>query len=182
MWPLTVRARLYLQEGNLDAAQAELDSVPLLPFEAQQRILGTPLANETIYHAHAELAHAQGNHARMISLMDEWLASLSQNGFRLFVPSALHLKARALLAQGESEQARAVLEQARAEARAIHACYRLWPILCTLSELYVGLGDAAQAKLCREQARELVEYLAAQTPPELRHFFLNLPQVRAVLR
>lgn len=86
---------------------------------------------------------------------------------------------------GQSQVARERWQEARREAEALGARRRLWPILLALSRLE---ADPTDAERLRQQAREVVAYIADHTPPDptlepkvgLRASFLNLPAVRAV--
>ena len=72
--------------------------------------------------------------------------------------------------------------KARSEAEALGSRRTLWKILAALSEIEAQRGDAIETKNLRQQARQIVEDIAAHIPsPELRASFLNLPQVQAVV-
>jgi len=58
----------------------------------------------------------------------------------------------------------------------------LWRILLAVSEIESRRGRYAEAQSRRQQAREIVEFIAAHTgSPELRESFLNLRDVRDVM-
>jgi tetratricopeptide (TPR) repeat protein len=100
---------------------------------------------------------------------------------RSFLADALHFKGKALLAQGRVEAARAAWMEARAEAEALGSRRVLWPILAALAEIEAGRGHAAEAQGLRQQAREIITYIADHCPPDLRNAFLNLADVRGAL-
>jgi hypothetical protein len=79
---------------------------------------------------------------------------------------------------GQLEAARKTLLEARAAAEAIGSRRMLWQILFALSQLEM---DPTEAKVLREQAREIINYIADHTPLDLRTSFLGLPEVRMVL-
>ena len=70
------------------------------------------------------------------------------------------------------------VEQARAEAELYGSRRILWQILAFLAEIE---DDAVAAQTLRDEAREIIEYIAAQTPEEFGRSFLKLPKVRAVM-
>jgi hypothetical protein len=51
----------------------------------------------------------------------------------------------------------------------------LWQILAALSEIEID-----QRATLRQQAQEIVTFIADHCPPELRESFLSLPNVRAL--
>jgi hypothetical protein len=102
-------------------------------------------------------------------------------GTRFLLAAALYLKGQALAAQGQTVEGYELLQYARHIAEETGARIRLFPILIALAELETARGNASEAKDLRAQARALVEYLAARTPPETRVSFLNLPLVHSLL-
>jgi hypothetical protein len=57
----------------------------------------------------------------------------------------------------------------------------LWQILGAMSRIQAERGNPAEARALRAQAREILEFIADHTPPDLRASFLNQPDARAVL-
>ncbi len=57
----------------------------------------------------------------------------------------------------------------------------LWQVLAAQSRVETQRGNLAEANALRAQAREVIEYIASQTPPQLRNSFLKVAQVRAAL-
>ena len=184
-WALASLARLHIMNGDFAEAEATIREGyrHLNPEDfATHGPIEVPLAD-------AELALARREHARAIAVMDELLARLRKVGMRPFTADALYLKGRAVLVQGSVEAARAVLTEARAEAEALGSRRVLWRILAALAEIEVGRGHAAEAQTLRQQAREVIHYIADHCPPDpsagsgqsLRASFLHLPEVQAVL-
>src|SRR5262249_48025479 len=85
---LAATARLHLQQGNLDDAEASVEaaraSIARLGFGWDGVFL--------VELATAELALAQGDSARAIWAMDEALANLNQYEMKMSLPYVLHLK------------------------------------------------------------------------------------------
>jgi tetratricopeptide (TPR) repeat protein len=175
LWPTAPKARLYLLEGDLTSAEAALQEGhhELKPEGLQ---MFTPILLRL---AEGELAFARQDYERVVALMDSLMDWLQQHQSRAFVPHALHLKGRALLASGRVDEARAALSVARSEAAAIDGRMILWQILSALSEAEAAQGNHAEAQALRQQAREIVAYVADHCPPELRASFLAWPHVRA---
>ncbi len=103
---------------------------------------------------------------------------LRQFGARAYIPHALYLQARALLALNQDKAACDLLQEARAEAEAIGTRRTLWSILFALSQLQTNPTDAQRL---RRQAQEIIQSIADHIGnPELRASFLNLPHIQAV--
>jgi tetratricopeptide (TPR) repeat protein len=185
-------ARLYFLDGDLPAAEAS--------WQAASGVLSSGVNLPEITYAillpltqtQAEIALARSDYARALTLADEINASIRRVGYRTFIPDVLYFKGRVLLAQGQIDSARTVLEEAQTEAEAIGSRRSLWPILMTLSEVAARSGDFARAEDLRHRAREIVEYIADHiadpahpingplTADQLRASFLNLLEVQAV--
>jgi tetratricopeptide (TPR) repeat protein len=177
---LAISARLHLLGGNLAAAQDVVKDAFAGPKqEFFQRL--TPLGGAAICLAEGELALAEGDYTRAESVMDEALACLRNSGTRRYVSDVLYLKGQALLAQGQTDAARDTFMEARVTAEALGSRRMLWLILAALAEIEDGRGHAAEAHSLRQQAREIILYIADHSPPDLRISFLGLPDVRAVL-
>ncbi len=86
---------------------------------------------------------------------------------RVFQSALEYLKGKALLARGDAESAREMLLHALTEAEKIGSRWML-------RQIYAALGE-------RERACELVNFIAVNTPENLRAAFLSLPQVRMIL-
>jgi len=185
---LAISARLHLLDGNLAAARDVVQDAFAGPKqEFFQRL--TTLGGVAICLADGELALAQGDYARAASVMDEALACLRNGGTRPYVSDVLYLKGKALLAQGRIDEAHETFVAARAAAEALGARRVLWPILAALAEIEAGRGNTTEAQALRQQACEIINYIADHCPPDpsagsgqsLRDSFLHLPEVQAVL-
>ncbi len=174
--PITALARIHVLHGDLAKAQAFVqagyaiyDPASLLLFS--HRVLAL---------AEGELALAQQDYARGVTVLDKLLAELAQAQTRPFVSEALYLKGLALRALNRVAEAREVLQAARARAEALNARRTLWSILLALSEIAAQHGDRVQAERLRQEAQAIIRYLADHIgEPALRASFLNLPDVRA---
>ena len=132
--------------------------------------------------AEAYVLFEEGDHARAQARLDKLIAFLSKARLRAFLPEPYHLKARVFIAQGKQAEARLELEQARAAAEDLGSRWTLWQILTTRSELEELAADEESAERARVQAREQVEFIAAHSKADLRLTFLDLPEVKRVMR
>jgi len=177
-WPLAMIALIETLNGNLAEAEAMI----------QESEIGLKLENLAyptsvfVLLAKVQLGLARGDTLQDIAHLDDQVAFLKNAGVRTFLPDALYLKSKALLAQGRAEEAREGLIQARDKAKVIGSQRSLWQILFALSQLEAQLGCTVAAQTLRGQAQAVVEYIADHAgPSELRASFLTLPEVQAVL-
>ena len=179
-WPTAVVARLHLRRGQVEQAAATLAALP--PYQELQRRAGfmAPMWLNVAL-AEGELALAQGQAARALSLMTELAGHLQAIGLRFRLPDVLHLKAQATLAQGRLAQARSDLQAARLEAIALGSSRIHWRLLAALAALETHTGQPDQAKIWRRQALRIIESIAQKVPEgELRQLFLNQRDVKSV--
>ncbi|MDE3089901.1 MAG: hypothetical protein KGJ80_11025 [Chloroflexota bacterium] len=181
VYPHAVLAKLNLLQGNRTAAIEWLAPYPIKPFDEYQFYGSNRLTPMTILSAFAEVALAQGDTARALTIADGVLQKLQKMEIVILIPSALHLKSQVLLAQGNPDGARALLLDARARAETMQSRYRLLPILFALDKVEAQMGNAEAAQAARTQAREVIEYIAAHVPADLRESFLALPEVRRMM-
>jgi ATP/maltotriose-dependent transcriptional regulator MalT len=137
--------------------------------------------------AHVELlrgrlASAGADHARAAEIADRVLEWLRRLDIRPFVPAALLLKGRALLAVGALGEAETALLDARSDAERLGFRTILWRIEAELSDLSAARGEATRAAELRDEAGSVIEQIAGSIDDaELRSSFLALPDVRAVV-
>ena len=140
-----------------------------------------PPSAHIVYVACSELALAQGDYARARALADELIVHLQQRHTRADHALALLRKAQALGGANRRDEANQVLAEALAEAEAMRERRAWWQILIALSENEMQRGHRVNAETLRQQARDVIEYIADHTPASLRESFLNLPNVREVI-
>jgi hypothetical protein len=178
-WSASILARLYLLQDKISAAQALLEDIP--DYHQIKRQLGNvPMVWINVGLARVELAIAQHDFERALTLANVFESDLRANHCRAFINEILYLKAQILITS-EHEDAYSVLQQASAEAEQLNARIRWWRILLALSELEMKRGNASEAARLRAQARGIVQYIAAHTPPDLRETFLQIPEVLYVM-
>ena len=160
--PCAALARLYVLKGDLVQAEANLKKgyATLKDDFAQQVANQLPLAE-------IEIALAKKDYARAIQTADESFDHFDKMGFHIYRSHVLYLKATALRLLGNENAAYPVFQQAKSEAEQIGSRWILW-------QIHAALGE-------RDQARDVIGFIAAHTPPGLRESFLNLPDVRAVM-
>jgi tetratricopeptide (TPR) repeat protein len=171
-----VQTLLDLRAGNIERAADRLETLRPI-FEQAPHWEAAPLLR-----VQAELALAQGPAERALEVTQAQVASLRELGQRLALPEALAGLARALLSLGRAAEARAQLEEALSEARAMGARMQEWSVLYALGELELAAGEPAAAAAYWARAREIVSEIAARLPTlELRESFLARPEVKALV-
>jgi len=166
--------QLHLLNGNLAEAEVAIEKSIGDPYRDVH-----PAWNMWSNIAQAEFALQQDEYEEAISVTNRWLPMLRQNSVQIYISPLLHIQSQAQLALGREEAALESLLEARSIAEAIGSQRMLWRVLFALSELE---ADLTEAERLRQQARQIVEYIADHIDEvKLRQLFLNLPDVRAVL-
>lgn len=87
-----------------------------------------------------------------------------------------------MLVLDEAELGWAAFLKARQVAEDSGARPILWQVLWELSQLATAVGNASAADGFRQQAQEIITYIAGHTgSEELRVSFLSMPEVKSVL-
>jgi len=134
-----------------------------------------------------ELALAQGEAARALSIAEHLLASAPGNARPQPIPHLLALKGEALLALKRLEEAAEAFEEAKLGAELRQAPSILWRIHRSLGRVYHLLQREDQARRAFASARRLIAELATTIDdPSLRERFLHtaldlLPQEKPPL-
>ncbi|HET7929048.1 MAG TPA: tetratricopeptide repeat protein, partial [Actinomycetota bacterium] len=161
------------EQAELALSQAELSRLP-------GPVRGAASAHVDILRG--RLALARGDYAEAVEIADAVIAWLHGHELRQFLPAALLLKSRALIASERPEQADPLLREARSRAEDMGFRRLLWEIDWELSRLAAGRGDANEAAALRAEAASIVSAIAETIDDaELRASFRALPDVRAVL-
>jgi tetratricopeptide (TPR) repeat protein len=179
-WPFQARTaaalgHVYILAGELANAH-EVIQRALEKFNPDDRC---PFFDGPLYLAAAELALAEKDYVRADSLLGSTLAEQQGSNMRMLLPHTLYLKSQALRGLGRVDEARALLERARAEADELGDRWEPWRILAALAEMET---DAAQAAALRGEARAHIQYIGEHTPLALFELFEKLPLVRAAQR
>lgn len=176
LWTGAQLSHLYLLDGQVARAASLIaqSDQDISPMDKGSYFGGAHILVE------AELRLAQNDYLRAIQACDRLIQYKREQRLRRDLPNVFYLKALALRKSGNLEEAHAALNEARREAEDTSARWIGWRILAELAEIEDARGQHEQAQALRAQAREIIEYIAAHTPAELRTSFLNLPNVRAV--
>jgi hypothetical protein len=162
---------LHAASGDITSAAAIMQDVELAGFADVMWV------TDPVRAARVEVALAERNPAA-VELAMQRVAALRGLGMRAFLADALERQAHAHWQQGDRDQARLCWQAARAEAEALGLRRSLWPTLSGLSGLASEAGRTDEAAMLREQARDVIGYIAAHCPTaELRHSFLARPDV-----
>jgi tetratricopeptide (TPR) repeat protein len=181
IWPdyfLCYLALTYIQIGDLDsgrkmlaALSTDLDMgnylIPLVPLVPQIK---------------TELAAAEGNLNKALQLVDEFLYKIRQDGMVSLIPEKLLLEAKILSKLDRHDEAYDVLIEAHSLATEQNARSVLWQICSRLAEMEVSRGNLTEAQSLKEQAREVIDYIAEYAGrDDLCTSFLAISQVQTIL-
>lgn len=180
-WARAAQARVFVRVGKI-AEAAEIvnaeHSRPTLAYLA--RVLA-------LYAFHLELARAEIALARKDqgydpASLDHQIDFLIQHEGHALLPELHLMQARVFALREDFVRAYAALTRAREIAEPIMHRRVLWQIYGTLAELEVRRGNMEAARALRDQARTVVDYIAAHATEEQRTAFLQMAQVRQVMQ
>lgn len=174
LFVVVAQLHVLTDQGDL-AGAAALDATV-------QDLGGDELLVTLVTFARFALAHAQGAFGRVIEMGPELIERLRQFQMRPDMAQALYLVAQAHQALGNPDAAYDYVVQAQQRAQSINLRRLLWRIDGALADAEAERGRATEASAWRDQAREIVEYIACHAPSDLRATFLNLDAVRAATR
>ena len=163
-------AMFEIASNQLDTAAASLaDCVANAPpWESMLRL------------AKGRLALAQTDYSAGLLLADSAIEITRANKLSRYLPEALFLKGKCLFIQGDLQQAKTALEQARGEAENLGSRRLLWQIIMTLAEVE---ADKGRSEALIAEARAIVEYIANHiSRKDLRESFLRFAAVCAVIQ
>lgn len=165
-------AELHIAQGRLKKAESLLEQVKAAPHWLER-------ASESFSFAEAKLALKQDHRERAIAVAERLLVEYRQSERKKHLSEILHLNGQVLQAAGRNDAAWRHLCEARDVAEALGSRRMLWPILLSLSRL---AGDPTESQRLRQEARDIVAYIADQTNrPHLRASFLKRPEVYELL-
>ena len=179
-WAGAAVVHLRLCAGDLAGAAAALSQLPDYR-DLMRRIGFVPFMWGKLGLAGIELALAQQDAAGALEQACELIEHLERTSLRSLLPPARLLQGQTQITLGRLDEAGVVLQTARTEAEALGARRWLWPILAALSKI-ASERNPAQARGLRQQARQMVDYIAAHAPtPALRQSFLARADVQPLL-
>jgi predicted ATPase len=177
---LQAQAQLHLAQGELEKAKASIKEAfgaDALWDIDRPGFDGAGFEPEPF----VEVALADGAYEEALQLAERGVA-YAETSSRNVRPDWLFLHARALLKLGRAEEGYESLLEARDEAQKILARPVLWQILALLSELERERGKDEAAEERRQEAVEVIEFIAEHTgSAELTAGFLGLPKVQGVV-
>ncbi len=180
-WLTAAHARLCVRAGELNDAVA-LARTAREHFPAMRQGLSVVVQAWTaVLLADIEVALAQTDYTHAIQAADELLENLRTLGVMPYVADALLLKATALLALQNLNEAEQLLREAKDVAQRIGTRRVLWRIHDAMYNVAIQRGDREEASEWRKRARDELTYIVAQIgDAELQQSFLDLPEVRAL--
>jgi len=162
--------------GKLDAGRRILDELlAALPYDAIWSYNIVDIALE-----YGRIHLALGQPENLFAGLEERMQPYREAGFGRLLADEHWLRGRASLALEQYDEAREFLLKAREAAEAQEERAILWQILVTMSDLEKACGKWDSAKKLREQAREIVNDIAAHAG-EMREVFLSQPAVVELL-
>jgi tetratricopeptide (TPR) repeat protein len=129
--------------------------------------------------AQCELAFVRGEYGRIRQTLQPHIPHFRQRQEYGSLPLLLYYEGRAWQGEGQLDKAQHAYHEAIQLAEQSHAVHNLWPPLAALSEIE---ADAPTAVALRQKAKDIIYFIAEQSPEEMGASFLNLPYIQAVLR
>jgi tetratricopeptide (TPR) repeat protein len=174
---LTDVARAKIACGKLDVGRAILDELlAALPDDAAWSYIITLMAV-----AYGELNLAQGRPEVLFCGLEERARPYREAGYGYLLANEQWLRGRAELALGHFEAAREALLKARETTEAQEERAVLWKVLAALADVEEAFGDIEAAGRLRDEAREVVGYIAEHAG-ELRESFMEQPEIQSLQR
>jgi len=173
---LSARIHLELQTEGVEQATATLASM--------ETVVQSPIIWEVdaVLRARSEVALAQGDVARALTVMRAHVAELQERGLLTYLPEALLNLAQALQQAGHNQEAHQRLVEARSQVERMNAPMLEWAVLYALGQFEAEHGQPAAASVAWSRARDIVGPIAARVPrPEWRASFRARPALRALL-
>jgi len=167
-----------VQAGHIETARELLEKIDT-DFDTRSYLI--PLVPQ-LPQIRAEIALATGALDEALAIVEDFLDGIRKTEVFRYRPEKLLLKGRILRKADRLEKAYAVLKEAHALATEQNARPSLWRICFHLAELETERGNLIQAKTLKEQARIVIDYIAAHAGrDDLRTSFLALPKVQTIL-
>ncbi len=154
--------------NNLARAEALLTAAPASDAPPQTQ------AQRLIWYARAQLALAQGEPYRTLTIIEQLFASAAHVAGEQSIPHLAHLRGKALATLNRPAEAETALQAAQAGAVKQDLRPLLWRIAIDLGNLYRADRRGEEAEHAFATAQELIEDLAATiTDTALRAHFLQ---------
>jgi len=179
-WGYAALANVELTRGAVTSALAAIQRVEnASAAHYMERLL--PNGAFTVISTQAQLAllsqDAKGAH----TLIEYLLNYAESGGMTLFLPWVLCLRAEYFLARQKPQQAANDLERALAICTEQHSLRHLWRIYATYMRVEQARHRPQRAAAFQEKAKQALDELAVQVPPQYREGFLTTPLVQNAL-
>ncbi len=175
-WRVGSMTFLELMRGDLPAARAALAQIQV---GASSEDLST-YGPMYLALCNAQFALAEKRFEDALTAARPMVEQMRALGVYYFLPELVWSLAQAHLGLREWDAAEKFLREAEALARHMRARFVLWEILAAMSEMETRRGDLERANVLKNEAREIIEWLADAAPEELRETFLAQEKIRAV--
>ena len=169
-------ARLRLLYGDVNTAEADIAKGL-----AEPGVKDAILSANQLPLAQAELALYKRDYPAVLVVLAEQAHWARENEMRLVMAENLLLQGRAYLGMNDTQNAKAVLEEARDLSNTIGTRRLLWQVLAVLGKLELYVGNPGRAAEYRTEARSVLDHIVEHTPPNYRAGFLSLPVVREIM-
>jgi len=176
-WYMALIILVKIAQGSLEQAQRILE-------EAYQ---GVELDGSSIIYtgflplAEISLLLALREPDRALERARDLVDWIRRVGFRQILAETLWLQGKAHLELDQLEKAHSILGEALTVSGEVGERRVRWRILGTLAELEARRGNVSGAEELREQAGEIITFIADHSPPDLRTVFLAQPEVNALI-
>jgi class 3 adenylate cyclase/tetratricopeptide (TPR) repeat protein len=160
--------------GDLAGAEAALE-----PLRTAERLDSFVEVNAR--RAWNALLLARGDNAQAEESVSGFLERLHTLGIQLIVPDMLLVLAQARLGLGQTDAARAALQEAQSKGESMGMRWTLWQIIAARAQVESKAGNTAEAQQFMAKARNGLTQLAEEIGDlGLRTSLLNRPVVRAL--
>lgn len=172
-----VEAEIHIHNMELEQAREILDEVVKEP-----ALMTTVYLEFPIEATQARYAQATGDYEQVVQVTTAAIDKLGRRGVVCHLPMFYHLRAKALLAQGDKSGAIEDLNRGLAYTKESGARFPTWELLGLRAQLLEEGGDHAGAQQDLNAAAEMVGFITDHIEEEeLRASFLAKPDVSAIL-
>jgi tetratricopeptide (TPR) repeat protein len=147
--------------GDLDGANQqyrEVERIVRNPADADRWMMWR--YSQHLFHSMGELSLARGELDRALAYADECIDLAEGSSSRKNIVKGRRLRAKALAARGELEEARSEVDGALATARAIGNPGQLWKTWDALGDIYDAMSKRTEASVAWSEAVGVVDRVA----------------------
>jgi tetratricopeptide (TPR) repeat protein len=174
----TIEGRLYLQRGDLESAQEAIRTIGSEPSDVSV----FPYIVRFILSGVCEVLRSAEEYHRLVEMSEECISQLENSGLQGYLPDFYYNLGLGLVGKGNLSKGLEALSKARSIAQDVGLRRILWQILAAMADVVEVQGDALEANTLRNQAREVVNYLANNIGDDvLKDSFQSIPAVHELL-